>query len=338
MDGIERRTFSKLAAAGVIVSSAFGAQALMTSSATHAEDYPARPVTIIVPFPAGATPDGIARTLGQKMAERLGRPFVVENRPGAGSVTAAVAVAKAPPDGYTLLMGGSAPLALNPALRKELPYNPIKDFVPLALVASAPFALVIHPSLPVHSVPDLIKLAKEKPGQLSYASGGPGSPAHICAEMFKFMMGIDMVHVAYKGNAPALNDVVGGHVLLMFADLLPALQLIAEGKVRALAVTSTVRAPSLPGIAPLAEAGVPGFDASFWPMLVAPANTPAKVVNKLHAELEGILELPETRQWIVRNGMNPVSPQSPEELQRFVRSEIARWSKIIEQIGIARSQ
>ena len=256
MDSIQRRLFTKGVALAAIVSGT----TLVTADGVHAEDYPTRAVTIVAPFPAGATIDGTARMLAQKLAERLGTPFVVENRPGAGGVTAAIAVAKATPDGYTLLMGGSSVLALNPALRKELPYDPAKHFVPLAVLAGGPFVLVVHPSLPVHSVPDLVKLAKEKPGQLSYASGGAGNASHICAEMLKHMTGIDMVHVPYKGTAPALNDVVGAHVPLMFVDLLPALQLIAEAKVRALAVSSTTRAPSLPDIPTMAEAGVAGFD------------------------------------------------------------------------------
>jgi tripartite-type tricarboxylate transporter receptor subunit TctC len=334
MDSIQRRLFIKGVALAIIV---FGTT-LVTADGAHADDYPTRAVTIVAPFPAGATIDGTARVLAQKLAERLGKPFVVENRPGAGGVTAAVAVAKATPDGYTLLMGGSSVLALNPALRKQLPYDPPQHFVPLALVAGGPFVLVVHPLLPVHSVPDLVKLAKEKPGRLSYASGGPGNASHICAEMLKHMTGIDMVHVPYKGTAPALNDVVGGHVPLMFVDLLPALQLIAEGKVRALAVSSTTRAPSLPNIPTMAEAGVAGFDAVFWPMLVAPANTPAPIVNKLHAELAAILRTSEIQEWMVRNGMTPASGRSPEELSRFVNAEIVRWGTVLEQIGLARSQ
>jgi len=334
MDSIQRRLVTR----GVALAAIISGTTLVTADGVHAEDYPARAVTIVAPFPAGATIDGTARMLAQKLAERLGKPFVVENRPGAGGVTAALAVAKATPDGYTLLMGGSAVLALNPALRKELPYDPAKHFVPLAVLAGGPFVLVINPSLPVHSVLDVVKLAKEKPGQLSYASGGPGNPSHITAETLKVMTGIDMVHVPYKGTAPALNDVVGGHVPLMFVDLLPALQLIAEGKVRALAVTSTTRAPSLPEIPTMAEAGVAGFDAVFWPMLVAPANTPALIVTKLHAELAAILATSEMQDWMVRNGTTPAPVRSPEELSRFLNGEIARWRTVLEQIGLARSQ
>ena len=334
MDTIQRRLFTKGVAFAAIVSGT----TLVTADGVHAADYPTRAVTIVAPFPAGATIDGTARMLAQKLAERLGKPFVVENRPGAGGVTAAVAVAKANPDGYTLLMGGSAVLALNPALRKELPYDPAKHFVPLALLAGGPFVLIVHPSLPVHSVPDLVKLAKEKPGQLSYASGGPGNPSHITAEMLKFMTGIDMVHVPYKGTAPALNDVIGGHVPVMFVDLHPALQLITEGKARALGVTSTTRAPSLRDIPTMAEAGVAGFDAVFWPMLVAPASTPTPIVNKLHAELAAILGTSEMQEWMIRNGMTPAGARSPEELSRFLNAELAQWRTVLGQIGLAQSQ
>jgi tripartite-type tricarboxylate transporter receptor subunit TctC len=334
MDSIRRRLVTR----GVALAAIISGSTLVTADGVHAGDYPARGVTIVAPFPAGATIDGTARILALKLAERLGKPFAVENRPGAGGVTAALAVAKATPDGYTLLMGGSAVLALNPALRKELPYDPAKHFVPLAVLAGGPFVLVVHPSLSVRSVPDLVKLAKEKLGQLSYASGGPGNPSHITAEMLKFTTGIDMVHVPYKGTAPALNDVVGGHVPLMFVDVLPALQLIAEGKVRALAVTSTARAPSLPNIPTMTEAGVAGFDAVFWPMLVAPADTPAPIVTKLHAELAAILATSEMQDWMVRNGTTPAPVRSLDELSRFLKAEISRWHTVLEQIGLARSQ
>jgi tripartite-type tricarboxylate transporter receptor subunit TctC len=310
----------------------------MSSIPAIAQNYPSRAVTMIVPFPAGGGLDAMARTLGQRLADRLGKPVVVENRAGAAGITGATAVSRAAPDGYTLLVGSGSSLAISATLRKDLPYDPAKDFVPLALVAYNPFVLVVNASLPVHSVPDLIKLAKEKPGSLSYASGGPGHPAHIYAEMLKRMAGIEMVHVPYKGVAPALNDVVGGHVPLMFVDLLPALQLIADGRVRALAVSSVSRVPSVSQIPPMTEVGFPGFDAAVWSMIVAPANTPAEIASKLRAELKIILALPEIRDWIVNNGMTPASSLSPEELQTFVKSEIVRWSEILEQIGIARSQ
>ena len=276
--------------------------------------------------------------LGAKLEARLGQPLVVEVRPGAGGMIGAAAVAKAEPDGYTLLMSSSAAHVLVKILNKNTPYDPMKDFVPLALVAHAPWVLVANPSFPATSVKELIKLAKEKPGALSYASGGPGNPAHIYAEMLKKMTGIDMVHVPYKGVTAALNDIVGGHVPFMFSDILPAHPLIADGKLRALAVSSAKRVPLLPQVPSVAEAGVPGFDAAGWVLMAAPANTPPAIVAKLHGELKSVLELPESKEWFVKNGMSPAGSQSIEELQGFVQSELVRWGGILEQTGIAPSQ
>ena len=338
MDSIRRRLVLKRAVAGAMGCFAIGAYALLTAVPPRAQDYPARTVTIVVPFPAGISLDGIARKLGEKLAERLGRPFIVENRPGAGSIVGTSAVARAAPDGYTLLMGGSGNLAINATLRKALPYNPASDFVPLALTSYAQFVLVVNPALPVHSVQDLVRLAKEKPGQLSYASPGPGTPGYLAAEMLKEATGIDIVHVAYKGSPPALTDLVGGHIQLMFTDVPPALALIKAGKVRALAVSSRERIVQAPDIPPMAEAGVPGFEIVAWNMLAAPAGTPPEIVGWLHAEVKAILALPETRDWMVKNGLTPaVDTRSPEELSRFVKSEIALWGNVLERLGIARS-
>jgi len=337
-DIIDPRQLGKMAAGSAVACFLAGAPIVVGASEGRAAEYPTRPVTIVVPSTPGGTLDRASRLLGERLAERLGQPFVVEVRPGAGAIVGAQAVAKAAPDGYTLLMSASAAHVLIPILRKQMPYDPIRDFVRLALVAHAPWVLVVNPSLPVNSVQDLIKLAKEKPGGLSYASGGPGNPAHIYAELLKSMTGIDMAHVPYKGVSAALNDIVGGHVPLMFSDLLPALPLISAGKLRALAVSSAERMPSLPQIPSVAEAGVPGFHAVGWAMMVAPANTPPEIVAKLHAELKSILVLPEPKEWIVKNGLTPATSQPPHELQRFVQDELAHWTKVLEQIGIARSQ
>jgi tripartite-type tricarboxylate transporter receptor subunit TctC len=314
------------------------AATLASVTDASAQAYPTRTVTLVVPFPPGSSPDGIARVLGTKLADRLGKPFVVDNRPGASSLLGTGEVAKAPPDGYTLLVGGSSSFATGPALRKMPPYDPPKDFRPLALIGHVPFVLVVNPSLPVHSVQDLIKLAKEKPGELSYGSGGPGHTAHIYAELLKSMTGIQMVHVPYKGSPPALNDVVGGHIQLMFADVLPALPLIEGGKVRALAVSSSTRLASAPHIPTVAEAGVPGFNASAWIMVVAPAKTPTEIVDKLRSELLPMLAESDVQAWIAKNGMIPVKSQHPEELQQFMSSEYTRWRGVLEKIGIAGSQ
>jgi tripartite-type tricarboxylate transporter receptor subunit TctC len=314
--------------------------ALATTAMTRAEPhtYPARPVTLVVPWPPGSAPDGIARILAPKLTDRLGKPFVIENRPGAGAVTGTASVAKAEADGHTILVATSAALAVSPALRKGLPYDALADFAPLAMVGHVPFVLVVNPSLPVHSVQDLVKLAKAKPGWLSYGSGGPGHPAHIYAELLKSRTGIEMVHVPYKGTPPALNDVVAGHIPLMFADVVPTLQLIAEGRVRALAVSSGARIASAPQIPPLAEAGVPGFDAAGWIMLVAAAKTSPKTLTKLRATLVPMLAEPDVQSWIKGNGMIPSSMRSAEDLPPFLVSEIARWRRDLDRIGLAGSQ
>ena len=312
---------------------AFAGLSLLCMSGAAAENYPTRPVTIIVPYAPGGGTDLLARIVGQELAKRLGKSFIVENRPGGGTVIAAVAAARAPPDGYTLLMGTSTPLAINATLHRNLPYDPVADFVPLALVANVPFVLVVNPSLPVKSVSELIKLAKEKPGSLSYGTSGPGSPHHLYSELFKSMTGIEMTHIPYKGSVPALTDVVAGHIPLMFVDLGPAQPMIKDGKVRALGVSSAVRVASLPDVAPIAEVGVPGFEAVAWQMLVAPANTPKEIVDTLYKELKAILALPEIKQRINELGMIPIDSPPPEELARYVKTEIVRWGEVVKKSG-----
>jgi tripartite-type tricarboxylate transporter receptor subunit TctC len=304
----------------------------------QAQDYPTRPVTLVAPWPAGGAIDTLCRILGPKLSDRLGKPVIIENRAGAASVIGTAAIAKAAPDGYTLVMGGATALAVAVTVYKKLPYDPTKDFAPIALVSRIPFVLVAHPSLPVRSVPQLIQFAKEKPGQLSYASGGPGSPHHLYMELLKSMTGIEMMHIPYKGNAPATTDVLAGHVPVMFSDPVPSLPPIRDGRLAALGVSSATRWPASPEIPPIAEAGVPGFDAVGWSMIVAPANTSDAIVNKLHSVLKSILELPEIQQQMLDLGTIPVSSPPPEELQRFINSEIRRWGKVVHQAGIAGSE
>jgi tripartite-type tricarboxylate transporter receptor subunit TctC len=260
---------------------------------------------------------------------------VVENRPGAGSVIGTAAGAKAVPDGYTLVMAGSGSLAISATLYKKLPYDPAKDFAPIALIGKIPFVLVVNPSLPVRSVAELIAYGKDNPGKLSYGSGGPGSPHHLYAEMLKSMTGIDMAHVPYKGSAPALTDVVAGHVPLMFSDTVPSLPLIREGKARALGVSSATRLPSAPEIPPIAEAGVPGFDVAGWGMIVAPAGTPDDIVRRLNTDLLNVLASPEVQQQIIRLGIVPAQPAPPAALQDYINSEMARWGRVVQQAGLA---
>jgi tripartite-type tricarboxylate transporter receptor subunit TctC len=304
----------------------------------RAGDYPVRPITLIAPWPPGGAVDTICRILAAKLGDRLGKTVVVENRPGAGSVIGVAAAARALPDGYTLVMAGSAALATSVTIYKKLPYDPTKDFAPLAFIARIPFALVVHPSLPVRSVPELIQLAKEQPGELSYASGGPGSPHHLYTEMFKRMTAIEMRHIPYKGSAPALGDVVAGHIPVMFGDIVASLPLINEGKLRALGVTSITRVPSAPDIPTIAEAGVPDFEAVGWVMIVAPASTPQAVVEKLHAEFKAIVAMPGIQSHMIRLGTIPLDSPPPAEQQRFINTEIVRWAKVVQQAGMAGSE
>jgi tripartite-type tricarboxylate transporter receptor subunit TctC len=306
-----------------------------TARAQETEDYPNRQVTFVVPFVPGGGTDILARLLSQKLEQRLGKPFVVENRPGAGTVIATNFVAKSPPDGYTIMMSVSS-LAIDATLYKKLPYDPAKDLALAALIASVPFVLVVSPSLPAYNVDDLIKLAKQRP--LSYGSGGIGAFHHLAAALFASMAGIKLTHVPYRGTAPALNDLLGGYVQLMFSDLGPALPLINSGKLRALAVTSAQRFVSLPDVPPLAEAGVPGFDASAWQAVIAPGQTPRDILTKLNTELNAIVATDDVRNRLTDLGMNPIGKGFPDDLQRFLDSEIDRWGKVVETAGIARSE
>jgi tripartite-type tricarboxylate transporter receptor subunit TctC len=311
---------------------------LASLSLARAQDYPARQITIIVPFAPGGSADIVARIYAQKLSERWGRPVVVENRAGAGTVVGATAAARSAPDGYTLFMGGSSALAYNPTIYKSLPYDPAKDFVPLAHVASIPFILVVQPSLPVHSLADLIKVANEKPGHLAFGTAGQGSPAHLCAEYLRSVTGIDITYIPYKGTAPAVTDFLGGRVAAMFVDLPPVLPLIREGKMRALGSSSIARVPAAPEIAPLAEMGVPGYDAGGWLMFAAPAATPSDIVNRLHAEMKAITATPDMQQRFTGMGLVPKDSPSVDQLKLYVKSEIERWGKVIRAAGLAESQ
>ncbi|HTP92117.1 MAG TPA: tripartite tricarboxylate transporter substrate binding protein [Xanthobacteraceae bacterium] len=314
---------------------ALPAMASKVALAEDAADYPSHAVSFIVPFaPAGGT-DILARLLGQKLEQGLGKPFVVENRPGGGTVIATNFVAKSPPDGYTIMMSVSS-LAIDATLYNKLPYDPANDLALVALIASVPFVLLVNPSLPVHSVDDLIKLAKQKP--LSYGSGGIGAFHHLAAQLFASMTGIKMTHVPYHGTAPALNDLIGGYIQLMFSDLGPALPLINAGKLRPLAVTTKQRFASLPDVPPLDEAGVPGFDAAAWQGVIAPAQTPKIILTRLNLQLNDIVAMEDVRARLADLGMNPIGKGSIEQLQQFLRSEIVRWEKVVEAAGIAHSE
>ncbi|MFL5001317.1 MAG: Bug family tripartite tricarboxylate transporter substrate binding protein [Xanthobacteraceae bacterium] len=308
---------------------------LARASGAAAQDYPVRPVTIVVPYTPGGSTEIMSRLVGQKLEEKLGKPVLIEMKPGAGTVIGASAVAKSVPDGYTLLMATPTPMAINVAIYKNLPYDPRTDLVPLAMVAQAPFILLVNPSLPVTSVPELIGFAKSNPGQLSYGSGGVGAPHHLYAELLKSMTGIQMTHVPYKGSLPALNDVIAGHIQLMFCDIPPAAGMIQAGKVRAIGVSTKARLAAFPQVPTVDESGVPGFDVAGWFMLTAPAETPRSIIDKLHAALKSILDAPEMKEQIAKLSLLPMETPTVEDMRGFVKSEVVRWGKVVQAAGIA---
>ncbi len=301
-----------------------------------AQDYPTRTTTILVPFAAGGGTDTIARLVAQKLEQRLGKTFLIENRPGAGTTIAASAAAKAEPDGYTLMQATSGTMAMNPTVFKNLPYEPLKDLVPVALIAGVPFILAVKSDLPVKSVADLVKLAKER--RLTYGSGGVGAFHHLNGELFSSMTGIKMTHVPYKGSAPAMTDLVSGQIDVLFVDIGPSIELIRAGKARALGITSAKRAEAAAEVPPLAEVGVPGFDTTAWQMLVAPARTPKPILAKLNAEVNEIVRSDEVSKALNKMGFSPIGKGSLEELSAYVKSEQARWAPVIRNAGLAGSQ
>jgi len=311
---------------------------LLAASPAQAQDYPSRTVTMVSPFAPGGGADLIARVVAQRLGERLGKPFLVENRLGAGGVIAAASVAKAVPDGYTLFMGTSTQVAIEVTLHKTLPYDPAADFAPVALVSSVPFVLLVNPSLPAHSVSDLVRLAREQPAALSYASSGVGGSPHLYMELLQTLTGTRMTHVPYKGTAQAIVDVVAGHVPIIFSDIAPAVGLMREGKLRPLGISSATRFAGLPDVPTLAEAGVGGFDAAAWTMLLAPARTPRPIVDKLAAEVRDSVAPGAVQKVLLDSGNIPLRSPAPAELPAFVRSEIVRWGKVVEAAGIAGSE
>ena len=303
-----------------------------------AQNYPDKPVSIVIPLGAGGAMDRITRIIGEHMSKRLGQPVVVENRPGGGMVVGASAVAAAAADGHTLMNAPSGAYAINPTLFKKLAYDPDKDFVPVAMYARIPFVLVVNPSLPVKSVQELIKYANDNPGKLSYAASGRGGVIHLAGEMFKHDAKINMTSVPYKQGGPAsLNDVVAGHVPVTFADPSIVQGLIDGGKIRALGVSSLQRMPNLPDVPTIDEAGVKGFEAVSWHLIVAPAKTPKPIVDKLNAEIKAVTALPEVRSQMLKMGLLPVTTPSVDELKTFMANENKRWGGIVRDAGAAGS-
>ena len=313
----------------MIAACAAGATLLAASQASAQTDYPDRPITIVVPFTAGGATDLLARMAAERLRSGLGATVIVENKPGAASTVGAAHVAKAPPDGYTLLMATSTTLAISKALYKKLPYDPVTDFTPITLVAAVPFSLVVTPSLPVNSLKEFIAYAKSKPGELSYGSSGNGSPHHLAAEMLKTAAGLDIRHVAYRGSVPAMQDVIGGHIPFMFVDLQPALPQIREGKLRVLGVTTPKRVAAAPDIPTLAESGLPGYELVAWQGLVAPAGVPRPIVDRLASQIGALVSAPETRAKLLAIALEPLPGSTPDSFAAFVKSEVERWAPIV---------
>jgi tripartite-type tricarboxylate transporter receptor subunit TctC len=295
--------------------------------AAQAQSYPAKPVRLVVPFAAGGSTDIIARVLGQKLNEMWGQPVLVDNRAGGSTVIGTEIVAKAPPDGHTLLVT-PAPFTIVPSLAAKLPYDPQKDFEPITLINTTPLVVVVHPGVPAKSVKELAALAKSKPGVLNYGSSGSGGSNHLAGELFNSMAGVKMVHVPYRGNAPALTDLIGGHVDVVFNGLTSALPFIKSGKLRALGVTGLQRSSTLPAVPTLDEAGLKGFQAVAWNGLSAPARTPKNVIDKINADVLKVIRAPELVEKLKAEGSDPVG-SSVEQYTRFLREEIAKWNKVI---------
>ena len=315
---------------GILVACA--AALLSVAADGRADTYPSKPIRLIVPYPPGSGTDIVARLLGQKLTESWSQQVVVDNRPGAGAIIGAEAAAKAPADGYTLLMGDVGPLTINPALYAKLPYDPAKDFAPVSQVAFLPFLLVVHPSVQADSLENLVALAKAKPGEFNYASVGNGSAVHLATELLKTEAGIDIVHVPYKGSAPALADLVGGRVSMMLVNVLSALPYVKSGQLRALAIATAQRSAALPDLPTVAEADMPGFVAGAWFGILVPAGTPPEIIGKLNAEIVRVLRLPDVIDRLASQGAEAIG-DTPEQFAGHIRRETAKWAKVVKDSG-----
>ena len=305
------------------------AAALVVAVAAQAQVYPDKPVRLVVPYPAGGGTDFFARAVGAQLSQQLGQQVVVENRPGAATIIGAEAVAKSAPDGYTLLLGDTATFAVNPSLYKKLPYDPNKDLKPVTMTGRFALLLVVNPArMPVNTVAQLLETARKSPGKIDYASPGPGSPHHLAMEMFKQRTGTDFNHVPYKGAAPAIQDLLGGQVPLMFLDLAAGAPQVKSGKLKALAVASDKRIAALPDLPTVAESGLPGFEAWAWQALAVPVATPNEIVARLNAEYRKAIAVPELRQKLIDAGIDPLQ-SSPEDASAYARSETLKWAKVI---------
>lgn len=298
---------------------------------TLAQGYPTGPVRMIVPFPAGGGVDNMGRIVGQKLTEVLGKPIVIENRGGANGMIGSEIVAKSPKDGYTLLFNG-ANFVTTPSLFSKATYDPIRDFEPISLVSLAPNILVVHPSLPARSVPELIAIARAKPGQVQYAGSGSGSTPHLAAELFKTMAKVDMVHIPYRGSGPAMIGLLSGEASVMFLPAINAGPHLKSGRLRALAVTSAARLPAMPQLPTIAESGLRGYESSQWYGALAPAGTPAEILNLLNGHIVNMMQSPEMKQRLIAEGTVPVG-STREQFASHIKAEIAKWAKVIKQSG-----
>ena len=297
-----------------------------------AQDYPNRPIMLVVPYTAGGGNDAMARIVAEKMSQTLGQQIVIENRGGAGGTIATRAVARSAPDGYTLVLGGTGTLAINPTLYANVGYDPRKDFAPIGLIATSALVVLVHPAVQARSIAELIALASKEPGKLNYASAGPGSGIHLAAELFASMAGVKLTHIPYRGSAPALNDLLGGHVDIYFSSLPPAVGIAGEGKVRALAVTGPQRSHVFPDLPTVAEAALPGYEAVLHYGIAAPAGTPRPIVEKLNAALREALASEGTKAVLNGTGAEPL-PSTPEEYAADIDREETRWSRIVREFG-----
>ena len=314
---------------GTLASMLFAA---VTTTAIAQQNYPSKPIRLIVPFAPGGGNDFLARLVGQKLSERLGQQFVVDNRAGASGIVATDLVAKAAPDGYTLLLGFVGPLALNPNLEK-VPYNPVRDFAAASLLASSYHILVVHPSVPARSVKELIALAKARPGEINYASSGSGATLHLVGELFKSAAGINITHIPYKGAGPAAIAVISGEAQMMFSSTTAVIQHMRANRLAALAVTSPNRSPLAPEVPTLVESGLRGVEVGSWYALLAPAATPREIITRLHAEIVRLAAMPDYRQQLEKQAFEPLT-SSPEQFPAFVKAELEKWGKVIKTAGV----
>ncbi len=323
-------SFKPLLVVGALALGAFGAFAEPALAQTGTA-FPDKPLRIVVTFTTGGAPDTLARILSEKLTAAWGQPVIVDNKPGAGGNTGADFVAKAAPDGHTIVVGTVGTHSINPALYAKMPYDAVKDFTPITLLATTPNMLVVHNDVPAKNLKDFIALGK-KEGKMTFASSGSGTSIHVSGELFKTMTGIDMVHIPYKGRATAIPDVLGGRVTMMFDNMPSSLQLVREGKLRALGVTSSIRSPAALDIPTIAESGLPGFDAVSWFALFAPANTPKPIIEKWQTEVRRILKLPDVAKRLADAGLDAVGG-TPEELAAYQKSEITKWAKVVKDSG-----